>query len=160
MLGILASVASIVSAVVAVWQAALSRRSASKAESALEAIRGRRVASDLSGLQTLCNRARGSIKKYGAGSNTGALAGTNHAIDAADVQEFLDELTVNRRYFEGLNGNSADQFNTQVSPILTEFAQTSKSSVLKQLGGQIAQHLNTMASVLKEKVDANREAGQ
>jgi len=158
-IGVLASIASIVSAAVAVWQAVQSRRSASKAVTALESIRGRREASDFSRLQIRCDHARRSIEKYGAGSSTGALAGTNQGRDATDVQAFLDELAVNRIYFDGPNGNAADQFSAQISPILATFAQTREPLVLKQLGGQIAQHLNTMASILKQKIDENREAG-
>lgn len=157
LLTIVASISSIVGAIISIWQAYRSKKFANEAKQIRKGLIDHRKTSELAQIQSSCKKAQKSMEKYGPGSVPSSLKGISSEQDAQNVQEFLLLIRENRTYFVNRNGNEADKLYNIIAPILDKFAQSQDENDLRAHGKEILIHLSSMASIIKNKLDSKRE---
>ena len=154
---IVGTAASLIGAVIAIWQASKAKSAASKAERVKEQIIDHRQISELSNIQSSCRKAQKAMAKYGPASSTISLSGINSERDAKEVQEFLLLVTENREYFKHELKpelwNEADALCRKIHPIINEFVDESESKAIKNRGTKILLELNQFSSIIKNLID-------
>lgn len=157
-IGLLGTLASLLGAAVAVWQAKRSRDAAHEAEAVRKQLVNRRKTSELAQLHAACKRAQKVMVKYGAGSTPAALEGISPRNDAAEVQDFILSVREHRELFGCARPNQADQFCQVVESLLADFTEAQTTETLRKNGKQLLQHINNMTSIIKGRFDVNRES--
>lgn len=154
---IIGTFASVGGAGISIHQARKSKNAADEAKKVRAQLIDHRKTSELAQLQTVCKRAQKSMEKYGPASSPSSLAGISPQKDAEDVQEFILNLKENSSYFGFKKPNEADEFCETLSPILSEFSQSSDPRELKEVGTQVLTHLSSMTSIIKRQLDTKKE---
>lgn len=154
---IIGSIASIIGAIISLFQASRSKNSAEEAEKVKNHLISHRVSNELVTIQASCKQAVTSMEKYGPAATSSSLQGVNHQRDAKDVQDFLQAIAENREHFEHGTENDADRMCTELNPVLDQFSQAQTAVQLKEEGKKIYLSLLNFLSIMKRSIDRNRE---
>lgn len=91
-LQIYGALASIVGALISVWQARRATTAKSESEKILASIEARKAFEEVAELQKWIGKLLSRFKKYGGGANPNALRGIKGQDDALELQDFLVKL--------------------------------------------------------------------
>ena len=154
---IVGTIASLIGAIIAIWQASKAKSAASEAERVKEQIIDHRQTYELSNIQISCKKAQKIMAKYGPASSTNSLSGIDSEDDAKEVQEFLLLVTEHRDYFKHKLKpelwNEADALCNKIHPIINELVDDSESKAVKERGTKILLELNKFSSIIKNLID-------
>ena len=110
LVAVIGTIASIIGAIISVWQARKSKKSAIEAKQVKSQLLHHRKTSELAQLFALCKKSQVTMSKYGPASTPSSLQGIVPDNDAKEVQEFILLLRENRSYFQKNQRNDADIF--------------------------------------------------
>jgi len=157
LIAIIGTVASIIGAVISVWQAKSSRKSAFEANQVKLQLLHHRKTSELAQLLALCRKAQVTMTKYGPASTQNSLQGVVPHNDAKEVQDFILFLKENRGYFQRRPGNDADSFCEDVNLLISKMVQSDNIENLRSTGTEILLKINSMLSIIRKKLDHKQE---
>lgn len=149
--------ASIIGAVISVFQAKRSKKSAFEANQVKLQLLHHRETSELAQLLTHCRKAQVTMSKYGPAATKNSLQGIVPDNDAKEVQDFILLLKENRDYFQDKPRNNADSFCEDVNILISKMVQTENIENLKNTGTEILLKINSMLLVIRKKLDYKQE---
>ena len=156
-IAIIGTIASIVGAIISLWQAKKSKTSAIEASQIRSQLLHHRKTSELAQLLALCRKVQKKMVKYGPASTKTSLQGIVPDNDAKEVQDFILLLKENRSFFQKKQTNDADSFCENMNVLISEFVQSDDKQNLKKIGTEILLKINSMLSIIRKKLDYKQE---
>lgn len=156
-IAIIGTIASIVGAIISLWQAKKSKKSAVEASQVRSQLLHHRKTSELAQLLAICRKVQKTMVKYGPASTKTSLQGIMPENDAKEVQEFILLLKENRSYFQKKQTNDADTFCENMNSLISGFVQSDDKENLREIGIDILLKINSMLSIIRKKLDYKQE---
>jgi hypothetical protein len=153
-----AGVASIIGAILSIWQARKSKRSADRAQEIKEQIISNKETSELTELRDCLQQAKRSMEKFGPGAIPSNLAGISPLIrEVQDVQGFYEILKLYRCLFGQTTPNKADIFSEDLRIALESYAQSENNQEILENGKNVYILLIGFSSEVKLLLDEKLE---
>lgn len=153
MFSIISTIASIIGAGIAIWEARNAKKYADFIKKVKNRLENRRVSSELSKLHYSLKEVKNNISKYGPSATEMSLKGVNTHKDAQNLQDFLSLLKEHRNVFEAKNYDEIDEFCENLNLLIEKLVDANEFAEMKMAGRKILRNLNDFSAKLKDLKD-------
>lgn len=147
------TIVTIISTIIAIWQANKAKQSATKAEEMRNDIAKRSAHSELSGLNGALGAAIRAMDKYGPGTGRDARRGSSPDSDAAAVRALTSEMTRLRILLTDKFGQKVMNVISNLNQLLSDFAAAPNESLKVQHGCNIYKEIVEFSGNIKKELD-------